>query len=249
MSLFQVPPRTKYDLNFTLLGIPVQVHPLFWVLTILLGASSGSVIYILIWIIVVFVSILIHEMGHSLMMRTYGQESYVVLHVMGGLAVPISSRWGSQRDRTPIEQIFISLAGPFAGFLLATFVLAGVAIMGGSIKISWFLGFLPLPNAWLFGVNQAVNVMISMLLWVNVFWSLINLMPTFPLDGGQVARQLFIMFDPWDGVRKSLWLSVISGAMIAIIGWVVLNSTFMALLFLFLALQSYQMLHGGGSRF
>ena len=81
-----------------------------------------------------------------------------------------------------------------------------------------------------------------MLLWVNIFWGLINLVPVFPLDGGNVSRQLLLQADPMNGVRRSLWISVIAGALVAIAGLLLLRSIYMALLFGFLAFQSYQAL-------
>ena len=245
MSLFQPPPPTRYDLNFAIAGIPVRVHPLFWLLVIFFGSSSGSLVQTLIWVAVVFVSILIHELGHSMAMRMYGQDSFIVLHMMGGLAIPQSSRWGSSGSRDSTQQIIISLAGPCAGFLLAGFVLALVAVLGGVISVSWLLYVIPIPSALLPGGGIA-NSIISALLWVNIFWGLINLLPIFPLDGGQVARQLFIKADPWDGFRKSLWLSVITGAIVAIASFVLLRSLFMGLLFGMLAFQSYQTVQGRG---
>ena len=72
----------------------------------------------------------------------------------------------------------------------------------------------------------------------------------FPLDGGRVSQQLFIRFDPWNGFRNAMWLSVITGAILAIVGIVVLDSLYMAFLFGILAAQSYQIIQGGvGPRF
>jgi membrane-associated protease RseP (regulator of RpoE activity) len=84
--------------------------------------------------------------------------------------------------------------------------------------------------------------MISMLLWVNVFWGLINLVPVYPLDGGSVTRNVLIQADPIDGVRKSLWISVIAGGLVALAGLIFLRSIFIALLFGLLAFQSFQAL-------
>lgn len=247
MPLFQPPPYTRYDLNFTFFGIPVRVHPLFWLMTLLLGASSGNAIRVLTWVITVFVSILIHELGHSFMMRAYGQNSYIVLYIGGGLTVPTSSRRNRRGDvlSGSTQQILISLAGPFAGFLLAGLLLAMVAGMRGFITIDWFLGIIPLPHILLLNGGWVANSVLNTMLWVNVFWGLINLMPIYPLDGGNVARELLVKADPRDGVRKSLWLSVVSGAVVAAIGLAFLSSMYMALFFGFLALQSYQTIRGG----
>ena len=84
---------------------------------------------------------------------------------------------------------------------------------------------------------------VVLLLWVNVFWGLVNLVPVFPLDGGQVARNLLVKFDPWDGVRKSLWVSVIAGGLVALVSLLLLHSIFMAILFGLLAYQSYRSLN------
>ena len=95
MSIFQVPPPTRFDLRFSIAGIPVRVHPLFWLIAILFGSSSGSIVSILSWVVAIFVSILIHELGHAFAMRRYGQGSHIVLHFAGGLTVPETVAWGS----------------------------------------------------------------------------------------------------------------------------------------------------------
>jgi stage IV sporulation protein FB len=90
---------------------------------------------------------------------------------------------------------------------------------------------------------------VTLLLWVNIFWGLINLMPVQPLDGGNVARNLFLHYDPLDGVRKALWLSVITGALLALLGLFAFRSIYMALLFGLLAYQSYQSVSNRYGRF
>ena len=80
------PPRTPYDLNFSLFGIPVRVHPLFWLVTLLLGYELAAMPpRCLTWIIAVFSAILVHEMGHALAMRAYGFQPWITLYGMGGL--------------------------------------------------------------------------------------------------------------------------------------------------------------------
>ena len=84
MFLFQAPPPTRFDLCFSVAGFPIRVHPLFWLMTILFGASSGSPAKLLGLVIAVFVSITIHELGHAFALRRYGQESQIILHLTGG---------------------------------------------------------------------------------------------------------------------------------------------------------------------
>lgn len=252
MLLFQPPPPTQYDLRFTVAGIPVRVHPLFWLVAILLG-SGGDILLLPVWIFVIFISILIHELGHAFAFRRYGQPSRIVLHFAGGLTIPESVPWGggwANVEPSANQQILISLAGPFSGFVFAGLVIGAVLLSGGSVLTTRLFGFIPLPlTAILSFGGSIVAVLISMLLWVNIFWGLINLLPVFPLDGGQVARNVLIQFDPVDGARKSLWLSVIVGALLALVGLIAFRSIYMAILFGILAFQSYQLLSnrfGGG---
>ena len=77
---------TPYDLNFSLLGVPIRVHPLFWLAALVLGLNLNPH-QLPIWIAVVFVSIVVHEMGHALMIRSFGWQPSIVLYTFGGLAM------------------------------------------------------------------------------------------------------------------------------------------------------------------
>lgn len=247
MTLFQPPSQTRYDLVINLGRIPVRVHPLFWLMALLFGFNSGGILQLLIWVVVVFIAILVHELGHALVMWMYGQSSYIILYYFGGLTVPVPSRWGGRSTAasfTSNQEILVSLAGPFAGFLLALVISIVVIAMGGAFSINWLFGFIPIPLVVLPAAHWIVNSFARTFLWVSVFWGIINLLPVYPLDGGNVARHLFLKADPRDGVKKSLWLSVISGTLIAVIGLVLLKSEYMALLFAVLAFQSYQAIQG-----
>lgn len=241
--LFQVPPPTRFDLQFSIFGVPVRVHPLFWVIGLLLGSSSNSLTGIFIWVAVIFISILVHELGHAFAFRRFGQDSVIILHFAGGLTVPQSVPWGGGYANvrlTPNQQIFISLAGPFAGFFLAAAILTTGIFMGGSMVTSNLLGFIPIPMV-MFSNSLLTQVFISFL-WINIFWGIVNLIPVYPLDGGHVARYFLIQRDPWNGLQTSLWVSVIAGALTALIGFILLKSIYMGFLFGLLAFQSYQAL-------
>jgi Zn-dependent protease len=229
-------------LHFRIAGFPVRVHPFFWLMTLLMGARSEDPMMLLIWIVVVFLSILVHELGHALTMRYYGQDARIVLYMMGGLAIPESSWGGSRggRKRGRWAQILISAAGPGAGFLLAGLVVAMVLAGGGVVRLFMVHGFLPVLAAYLPDqANEYGLDFVNSLLWVNVFWGLLNLMPVNPLDGGQIAREVLTASDPWEGMAKSLWLSVFVGAAVAVVGLVVLQDRFLGIFFAMLAFSNY----------
>ncbi|NWF65042.1 MAG: hypothetical protein HXY38_12135 [Chloroflexi bacterium] len=247
--MFQAAPPTRFDLNFTLAGFPVRVHPLFWVIALLLGSGMDNLLMIPVWIVIVFVSILAHELGHALAFRRYGQDSHILLHFSGGLTIPESAPFGSgyaNAGLTPNQHILVSLAGPFAGFLLAALTLAVGTALGGEIIVTTILGVIPFPLVLMpYGSGILTDIFITML-WVNVFWGVINLLPVYPLDGGQVSRYFFIQRNPYGGLRLSLWVSVMTGGLLAILGVTVLGSIYMAFLFALLAFQSFQMLQSLG---
>lgn len=237
------PPRTRYDLNFSLLGIPVRVHPLFWLVALLLGVHGNEAPQlIIIWVAAVFVSIVVHEMGHAFAARSYGWEPWITLHGFGGLA--------SYRPtyRTPVGQIVISLAGPGAGFLFAALIVGLLAATGHRPTYGWRFG---LPVEFVPYKSFAMNYLVLDLLYVNIFWGLVNLLPIYPLDGGQISVEAFGLVNPRDGLRQALWLSVIVSAGAGVFALVRLHDTFLAIFGAYLAYTSYVTLQsyfgaGGG---
>ncbi len=264
------PQRTPYDLNFRLLGFPVRVQPLFWVAGFVLGFQGGPAgpdpIAILTWVIVLFVSIVIHELGHALLIHRFGRPAHIVLYMLGGLAIEGEdspySPWSSHSTssfsrgaRTPREQIIISLAGPVAGFILAAFVIVAVMATGGQVRA--FLGdkYVPGIDASLGGV-MADNLRLEGLVWAllqfNIFWGLVNLLPVVPLDGGRIAEQLLVVHDPWGGAMRTLWVSIFVAGATAIVALLVFEEKFVAMFFALLAISNFltlqQMGGGGGAR-
>lgn len=256
------PPESPYDLRFRLGSIPVRVHWMFWVVTIFLGISQydgpNATAAFLLWVGSVFVSILIHELGHALMFMRYHGRPWIVLYSMGGLAIDHGGR------RSPYQQMAILIAGPGAGFLFAAIILLILAATGRYSYLA-IPGVLEAPqntlmmlDAYLFRIHLSggfptVNLylLVYLLLFINVFWGLVNLMPIYPLDGGQIAREWLTLTNPRDGLRQSLQLSIVTGIGLAVLAFVKLESLFMALMFGYLAYMSYQMLEqtrGGGWR-
>jgi Zn-dependent protease len=227
------PSRTPYDLNFQVLGIPVRVHPWFWVVALLFGMGGdpepGAM---LIWVSVVFLSVLVHELGHALLARRFGCRPWITLYGFGGLASYRAS------FSSPRKQILILLAGPGAGFLLAAGVIAALFATGNAIVFFGFeLGRGTFIN------NPRLLELVYDLLFVNIFWGVVNLLPVYPLDGGQIARQVLVAVNPWQGLQQSLWLSVLAGGLVAAFG-LFSDRIYLTFFFAFLAFNSYQALRG-----
>ena len=236
------PARTPADLHFRLFGIPVRVHPFFWIVSLLLGMGGGPAdpVNSLIFVAVVFVSVLVHEFGHALMQRYYGGHPWITLYGLGGLASC------DDCDRSPGAQILILLAGPGAGFLLAGLVVAFLASLGrvagfdlDLMPVQWTPFDLPYYQA-----NNKLSPqdeLIWDLLLVNILWGLINLLPVYPLDGGQIAREVFTLRAARAGIIRSLQLSIATAAVVACYA-LLQKQVYVGLMFGFLAYGSFRAL-------
>lgn len=247
------PGQTAYDINFSFLGFPVRVHPAFFILPLLLGKGLVGGMNMGVGLVLVaalfFVSILIHEVGHAVAFRYYGIPSRIVLYWMGGLAIPGSTggAWGSNRRSGSLnsnQQIVVSLAGPIFGFLLAAALVGIVYLVGGHVVIN-NLNVIPLPEPQLDKTLLAGNEPAFVLLWggivLNIVLNLFNLVPIYPLDGGQVARQMMIQMDPSDGPRNSIYLSIGVAVLLAFFCFSI-GDQFLALFMGFMAWSNYQTL-------
>ena len=249
------PSHTSYDINFTIFGFDVRVHPAFFIMPLILGSSllqgANAGMTLLTLVIVFFLSILVHELGHAFAYRYYGQPARIVLYWMGGLAIADggSGLWAPRKtvSLNPQQRIVVSAAGPAFGFLLAALLIALVSALGGTVF--WEReGILPMAvPVFEQNVNRAIRIFFFVGIWANIFFNIMNLAPVFPLDGGQIARQLFVMHDGFNGIRNSMMLSVIAGAAIAIFS-LASGDRFLGFFFGFMAWSNYMTMQqmGGG---
>ncbi|MCS6850173.1 MAG: site-2 protease family protein [Gemmataceae bacterium] len=221
---FLDPDATPYDLRFRLFDVPVRVHPTFWLVTAILGwrafEQHGFGSWVL-WIGCVFVSILVHEMGHVLVGRAFGAFGHIVMYGFGGFAI------GSSKLPDRWQRLTVYLAGPAAQFALFALVLTGDGLLGppaASAAAEWW------------------QMAMAYLFIVNLFWAAMNLLPIWPLDGGQISRELCTWLMPWSGLRVSLAVSLVLAILVGLAAWRYLGSVFMLLFFGLLAYDSFQML-------
>lgn len=242
------PQPTGADLRFTLAGIPVRVSGWFWVAALLLGwgfcqaLAAGDqrslVRSLILWLGTVFVSILIHEMGHALAYRAFGQSATVVLYHFGGLSIP--TLWGRRGARRPAQQFLVSAAGPFAQLAFAAVIVAILKAGGYSVPfpIAAVGERLGLYDGARIG-SPLVFALVLFLLQVNIFWPILNLMPVPPLDGGQMVREGLLAVGVDDAHRIADVLGMGVGAVIA--WWAYSRGEpFIGIMFAMLAVTCFQ---------
>lgn len=201
--MFIEPQRTAFDLRWRMFGIHVRVHPTFWLFSAAFGWGylRAGLPFLLLWIACSFLSILIHELGHVIMGRLAGQPGNIILYGMGGLAVgqyQYARRW---------QRIAISLAGPAAGFLFLGLVI------GTSYLFQEYLLHRIDPRADWRGYFLAT---FGMLFFMNLAWNLLNLIPVYPLDGGQVLSEVCDGIAPDRGLQIAHGLSFLIAGLITI---------------------------------
>jgi stage IV sporulation protein FB len=236
------PGRSPYDLNFRLFGFPIRVHPFFWLGAGLFGATllQGDMPALwFLWIAIVFVSILVHELGHAIAYRCFGCNASIVLYAFGGLAISNYVVHGRFR------RIIVALAGPLAGFILA-------GVVYGSNKLT----------NWGSERGEIALFLYRQLWFVNFAWGIVNLLPVFPLDGSQVSREICEW--NWRGRGQRIALQISIAVAIAVIVYSVvceieirnrdyhllkylpdgfpIGGVYTAILFALLAYQSYQLM-------
>lgn len=195
--------------------IPIHIHPLFWGLILLIGwLSSESLQGTAIWALVIFVSVLVHEYGHAFAALACGQKAEINLIGLGGM---------TSREGPPIsllQEFIIVLCGPLAGFALYFLAAQGEVI------------FAKTPY-------HSVHYAFAAAARVNLFWTILNLLPIMPLDGGNLLRIVLEKLFGLRGVKIALLLSVILGAIFGLLCFFI-QAIFAGSIFFLLAFESFQ---------
>ncbi len=148
--------------HFSLFGFGIRIEIFFGLLAVWVMASfspdyvRGAAI-----VAAVGSSILVHELGHAFAFRRYGFESSIVLHGLGGYTMPVQGT-----RLTNGQDLLVSLAGPFTqifGLGLPALLLSRQGTFTGT-----------------------ADVVVRSLVWFNLLWGAVNLLPVLPLDGGNI---------------------------------------------------------------
>lgn len=207
---------------------------MFWLLAAFLGdgvsalknpspeAFSGVVVFM----VAALVSIIAHELGHALSGLKFGApRTEIQLHGMGGVAMFPGAQF------TTKQRILMTAAGP--GVNLALGFIAGVGASflfgdgpAGTEKGAYLLAFL------------------KVMMGINFFWAVVNLMPVIPLDGGQIVRA----FLGDHRIKTTCIISFVTVAILAFGLWMYTKSIYNMLIMAFLASHTMQVWQAASAR-
>ena len=196
-------------------GIRVELHITFiffigWVAISrgLLTGNPASALAAVALLLLIFLCVLLHELGHALTARRYGIKTRdIILLPIGGLA-----RLERMPDK-PQHEIVVAAAGPAVNVVIAVLL---YLVSSGLDR--------PMMDAAMRGG------MIETLLAVNVIMVLFNLIPAFPMDGGRVLRALLALRLPY--ARATQIASLIGQGLALLFGVIGLFSNNVMLMFI-----------------
>jgi Zn-dependent protease/CBS domain-containing protein len=158
-------------------GIEVRVHVTFLLLLAVLASYYGAqsdargALKVVIFFLLVFLCVLLHEFGHALAAKAYGiRTADITLLPIGGVARM------ERMPEKPAQELVVAMAGPLVNVVIA----AGLTL---AISLTGNFDFREILDPTKFSALWA-------LLYTNVMMVIFNLIPAFPLDGGRVLRAL-----------------------------------------------------------
>lgn len=183
-------------IEFTLFGIPIRIQPWHWIGLAIIGGAlnirdASDLLIVALFMIVGFLAILLHELGHALVGRKLGGGGASIdLVMLGGYTQHYDCRLKGKQNALVIA------AGPASTFLFGVigFFLC-LFLMKGSLPLALEVTTLLAANPYTaFNLVDDHGLMMQLyfvgcMLFVSFWWTLFNILPIYPLDGGQLLAQ------------------------------------------------------------
>jgi len=159
-------------------GIDLSIHTTFFLLIAWAAVSYwiadrrvAAVVEGVLFLLALFGSVVLHELGHALTARRYGiRTSEIMLLPIGGVAKL------ERMPEKPFQELRVALAGPLVNLVLAGVLFGGLYLAGALEPIN--------------GLTLTEGNFFERLMVTNLYLALFNLIPAFPMDGGRVIRAL-----------------------------------------------------------
>ncbi|HEX7829375.1 MAG TPA: M50 family metallopeptidase [Thermoanaerobaculia bacterium] len=204
-------------------GTPIDVDFNFVILVVFFVAMNYNdqlgIHYALLWVPILFISVLVHEIAHAAAFALFGfGSSHIVLTGMGGVT------YNDSRNVRPWQDVLISVAGPIASFAL--------------LFLTWWF-----MSTRIGSTDKMLVALLPRMAVANLYWGIFNLIPLSPLDGGHATRSFFRMFlDERRAFAIATWIGLIVGALVVVFG-IKTQNYFLALyiaFFMYMAWQRWQ---------
>ncbi|NGX62268.1 MAG: Stage IV sporulation protein FB [Chlamydiae bacterium] len=196
--------------------IPIIIHPLFWLIAFFIGWMwTFTFVGALVCVGVILFSVLFHEFGHALTAMLFGQKTRIELAAFGGFT------YREGRKLKLWEEFFVVFNGPIAGFLL--FLIAYT--ISANVKIE----------------TQSLAFALKFTYVANLFWTVLNLVPVLPLDGGHLLSIILEGIFGFKGVKLAILIGL--GIAVAIsVFFFIMGMFLVGALFLILTFESFRSL-------
>jgi stage IV sporulation protein FB len=208
-------------LRWRMFGISVCIQPSFWIINGLFGWFVSDPLagqyhvnlltFILIWVLCTLVTVAVHEFGHAIMGRIFGQPGAITIAGLGGQAA------GGYDKISSWKRLLVIAAGPGAGFLFV----ASLMILDSTpwdrlmdamdwdgLKLKWAvvdrMGLMPLRLAF-----NYFTLTLFLLAMIGLFLNILNLFPIIPMDGGMIFKEICSMIAGRSGERFAFGVSLL----------------------------------------
>ena len=198
-------------------GFPVHLDLSFVIIMAVFGYHRDvTLIEMVLWLVITPIAVLVHELGHAVLARAAGAQPEIALAGFGGVTT-----YTPPKPLSRARSIGISLAGPGIGLVLGVALIAVRHSLGDSvIYASWQYYALK------FGI------------WTCIAWSVFNLLPVLPLDGGQAMREL-LPGSPEVRTRRAAAISIVVAVLAAAYAVLIWQQTFVALFLAFFVVANF----------
>lgn len=177
-------------LSFSLFGFPVRVHATFLILLLFILDSGLSGAAIALWTLAIFLSVVLHELGHAEAVRRFdGYVEGITIYALGGVTV-----WAElERPIRGWRRFVVAAAGSGVGLLvgLGLYFVVQVGALGDIgariIRSPWNVALLAADQ-----LGEYLIFFVGAFIWVSVVWGLVNWLPIGGLDGSKMLREVLV---------------------------------------------------------
>lgn len=206
-------------IKFKIGNIPVSIHPFFWLIVAAISwLNAKGIPEFMLWSGIIFISILVHELGHAITAQAFGQKAHIYLLGFGGLTK------GKGLTLPLWKEFLVVLNGPLAGLSLAA--------------LAWIIGNytanIPTLNA-----SSLFLYALTVTKLINISWTILNLIPVQPLDGSKLLSIILEGIFGLLGAKIALFISFLLAGVLGVVFFLI-NMFFLGAIFFLFAFESFR---------